>query len=157
MAEGFKEAVFFRYLPNLILFPHLDVKCTTVFEDNAGALHSVNHQVTTPNSEHIIPSRAYRERRFLGSSCIHRWACSTRTFSPNRCISQGGILRAPQHRDENVFKVYNWYQVEQYQVEQYQVCIFMFLPVLFFVCSVTVVRFWVNLICSCFLLLPVGV
>ena len=34
-------------------FPDRDVGCTTIFEDNVGALHLANNPATTPNSKHI--------------------------------------------------------------------------------------------------------
>ena len=52
MAEGFKEAIFLRYIWSFI-FPDRNVGCTTIFEDNVGALHLANNQATTPNSKHI--------------------------------------------------------------------------------------------------------
>ena len=62
MAEGLKEAIFLRYIWNLI-FPDGDVGCTTVHEDNVGALHLANNPATTPNSKHIdIGHHFIRER-----------------------------------------------------------------------------------------------
>ena len=52
MAEGFKEAIFLRYIWSFI-FPDRDVGCTTIVEDNVGALHLANNPATTPNSKHI--------------------------------------------------------------------------------------------------------
>ena len=62
MAEGLKEAIFLRYMGNFI-FPDGDVGCTTVHEDNVGALHLANNPATTPNSKHIdIRHHFVRER-----------------------------------------------------------------------------------------------
>ena len=62
MAEGFKEAIFLRYIWSFI-FPDRDVGCTTIFEDNVGALHLANNPATTPNSKHIdIRHHFLRER-----------------------------------------------------------------------------------------------
>ena len=41
-----------RYIWSFI-FPDRDVGCTTIFEDNVGALHLANNLATTPNSKHI--------------------------------------------------------------------------------------------------------
>jgi len=62
MAEGFKETIFLRYVWSFI-FPDRDVGCTTVNEDNVGALHLANNPATTPNSKHIdIRHHFIRER-----------------------------------------------------------------------------------------------
>ena len=62
MDEGLKEAIFLRYIWNFI-FPDGDVGCTTVHEDNVGALHLANNPATTPNSKHIdIRHHFIRER-----------------------------------------------------------------------------------------------
>ena len=62
MAEGLKEAIFLRYIWSFI-FPDSDVGCTTVHEDNVGALHLANNPATTPNSKHIdIRHHFIRER-----------------------------------------------------------------------------------------------
>ena len=51
-----------RYIWNFI-FPGGDVGCTTVHEDNVGALHLANNPATTPNSKHIdIRHHFIRER-----------------------------------------------------------------------------------------------
>ena len=51
-----------RYIWNFI-FPDGDVGCTTVHEDNVGALHLANNPATTPNSKHInIRHHFIRER-----------------------------------------------------------------------------------------------
>ena len=52
MATGFREAIFMRYLLSFI-FLDRDVGCTTVKEDNQGAIHLAKNPVTTPNSKHI--------------------------------------------------------------------------------------------------------
>ena len=52
MAEGFKQAIFFWYISSFI-FPDRDVGCTTIFEDNVGALHLADNLATTPNSKHV--------------------------------------------------------------------------------------------------------
>ena len=52
MAEGFKEAIFLRYVWSFI-FPDHDVGCTTIFEDNVGTLYLANNPATMPNSKHI--------------------------------------------------------------------------------------------------------
>ena len=47
----------------ILIFPDRDVGCTTVHEDNVGALHLANNPATTPNSKHIdIRHRFIRER-----------------------------------------------------------------------------------------------
>ena len=51
MAEGFKEAISLRYIWSCI--PDRNLGCTTVYEDNEGALHLANNPATTPNSKHI--------------------------------------------------------------------------------------------------------
>ena len=62
MGEGLKEAVFLRYMWNFV-FPDGDVGCTTVHEDNVGALHLANNPATTPNSKQIdIRHHFIRER-----------------------------------------------------------------------------------------------
>ena len=62
MAEGLKEAIFLRYIWNFV-FPDGDVGCTSVHEDNVGALHLANNPATTPNSKHIdIRHHFIRER-----------------------------------------------------------------------------------------------
>ena len=51
-----------RYLWSFI-FPKRRVGCTTVNEDNMGALHLANNPATTPNSKHIdIRNHFIRER-----------------------------------------------------------------------------------------------
>ena len=66
LAEGFKEAIFLRYIWSLI-FPDRDVGCTTVNEDNVGAIHLANNPATTPNSKHIdIRHHFLRERVATG-------------------------------------------------------------------------------------------
>ena len=56
------EAILLRYIWNVI-FPDGDVGCTTVHEDNVGALHLANNPATTPNSNHIdIRHHFIRER-----------------------------------------------------------------------------------------------
>ena len=62
MAEGLKETIFLHYIWNFI-FPDGDVGCTTVYEDNVGALHLASNPATTPNSKHIdIRHHFIRER-----------------------------------------------------------------------------------------------
>ena len=62
MAEGMKEAIFLRYIWSFI-FPAVDVGCTTVKEDNYGALHLANNPATNPNSKHIdVRHHFLRER-----------------------------------------------------------------------------------------------
>lgn len=62
MAEGMKEAIFLRYLWTFI-FPNVDVGCTSVKEDNVGAIHLANNPATTPNSKHIdVRHHFLRER-----------------------------------------------------------------------------------------------
>ena len=62
MAEGLKEAVFLHYIWNFI-FPDGNVGCTTVHEDNVGALHLANNPAPTSNSKHIdIRHHLIRER-----------------------------------------------------------------------------------------------
>ena len=62
MAEGFKETIFLRYIWSFVL-PDRNVGCTTVNEDNEGALHLANNPATTPNSKHIdIRHHFLRER-----------------------------------------------------------------------------------------------
>ena len=52
LAEAFKEAIFLRYVWSFI-FPDSDVGCTTVFEDNMGAVHLAKNPAITSNSKHI--------------------------------------------------------------------------------------------------------
>lgn len=62
MATGFRETIFMRYLWSFI-FPDRDVGCTTVKEDNQGAIHLAKNPVTTPNSKHIdVRHHFLRER-----------------------------------------------------------------------------------------------
>ena len=59
IAEGFKKAIFLRYIWSF-MFPDRDVGCTTIFEDNVGALHLANNPATTPNSNirhHFLQER----------------------------------------------------------------------------------------------------
>ena len=66
MAKGFKGATFLRYIRSFI-FPDRDVGCTTIFEDNVGALHLANNPAITPNSKHIdIRHHFLRERVAIG-------------------------------------------------------------------------------------------
>ena len=62
MAEGCKEAILLRCIWSFIV-PDRDVGCSTIFEDNVGALQLVNNPATTPNSKHIdIRHHFLRER-----------------------------------------------------------------------------------------------
>ena len=62
MATGIRETIFMRYVWSFI-FPDRDVGCTTVKEDNIGAIHLAKNPVTTPNSKHIdIRHHFLRER-----------------------------------------------------------------------------------------------
>lgn len=62
MADGFKEAIFLRYVWSFLL-PGRDVGCTIVKEDNVGALYLGSNPATTPNSKHIdIRHHFIRER-----------------------------------------------------------------------------------------------
>ncbi|CAM9450595.1 unnamed protein product [Pylaiella littoralis] len=67
LAEGFKEAIFLRYIWSFI-FPDRDVGCTTIHEDNVvGAIHLANNPATTPNSKHIDTRHHFlRERVATG-------------------------------------------------------------------------------------------
>ena len=92
MAEGFKEAIFLRYIWSFI-FPDRDVGCTTIFEDNVGALHLANNPATTPNSKHIIDIRHHflRERTANGEFQVVHVRSDLQcmlTFSPNRCTGR---------------------------------------------------------------------
>ena len=62
MATGIRETNFMRHVWSFI-FPDRDVGCTTVKEDNKGAIYSANNPVTTPNSNHIdVRHHFLRER-----------------------------------------------------------------------------------------------
>ena len=62
MATGIRETIFIRYAWSFI-FPDRDVGCTTVKEDNKGAIYLANNPVTTPNSKHInVRHHFLRER-----------------------------------------------------------------------------------------------
>ena len=52
MAEGFREAIFLRYIW-IFIFPCMDLSCTKVWEDNAGAIHLAKNPPRTDNSKHI--------------------------------------------------------------------------------------------------------
>ena len=62
MADGIKEAIFWRYLWSF-MFPDRDVGCTLIHEDNVSAIHLACNSATTPNSKHIdIRHHFIRER-----------------------------------------------------------------------------------------------
>ena len=90
MAEGFKEAIFLRYIWSFI-FPDRDVGCTTIFEDNVGALHLANNPTTTPNSKHIdIRHHFLRERVANGEF---------RVVHVRSDLQHAGFLTKPLHRE----------------------------------------------------------
>ena len=62
MATGFREAIFMRYLWSFI-FPDGEVGCTTVKEDNQGAIHWPIKPVTAPNSKHIDVRQHFLQER----------------------------------------------------------------------------------------------
>ena len=85
MAEGFKEAVFLRYIWSFI-FPDRDVGCTTIFEDNVGALHLANNPATTPNSKHIdIRPHFLRERVANGEFRVGKQSTNFNVTKPHFC------------------------------------------------------------------------
>ena len=62
MDTGFRETIFMWHLWSFI-FPDRDVGCTTVKEDNQGAIYLPIKLVTTPNSKHIdVRHQLLRER-----------------------------------------------------------------------------------------------
>ena len=72
MATGIRETIFIRYAWSFI-FPDRDVGCTTVKEDNKGAIYLANNPVTTPNSKHInVRHHFLRERVANGEFQIVR-------------------------------------------------------------------------------------
>ena len=90
MAEGFKEAIFLRYIWSFI-FPDRDVGCTTVFEDNVGALHLVNNWATTPNSRHIDI-----RHHFLGERVANG---EFRVVHVRSDLQHADVLTKPLHRE----------------------------------------------------------
>ena len=91
MAEGLKEAIFLRYIWNFI-FSDGDVGCTTVHEDNVGALHLANNPATTPNSKHIdIRHHFIRERVANGEF---------RVIHVRSDLQHAEFLTKPPFRDE---------------------------------------------------------
>ena len=51
MAQGVKEMIFMRYVWSFAL-PDREVGCTTVFEDNKGAIYLAINPALTPNTKH---------------------------------------------------------------------------------------------------------
>ena len=90
MAEGFKEAIFSRYIWSFI-FPDRDAGCTTIFEDNVGALHLANNPATTPNSNHIDIRHHFLQERVANGEfrVVHvRWD-----------LQHADFLTKPVHRE----------------------------------------------------------
>ena len=52
MGTGFRETFVMRYLWSFI-FPDRDVGCTTINEDDQGAINLAKNPATTPNSSHF--------------------------------------------------------------------------------------------------------
>lgn len=91
MADGFKEAIFLRYLWSFV-FPHKGVGCTVVHEDNVGAIHLAYNPVTTPNSKHIdIRHHFLRERVARGEFRV--------VYVPSK-QQHADFLTKPLHREE---------------------------------------------------------
>ena len=91
MAEGFKETIFLRYIWSFVL-PDRNVGCTTVNEDNEGALHLAKNLATTPNSKHIdIRHHFLRERVANGEfNVVH----------VNSALQHADFLTKPLPREE---------------------------------------------------------
>ena len=100
MAEGLKEAIFLRYIW-IFIFPDGDVGCTTVHEDNVGALHLANNPATKPNSKHIdIRHHFIRERVANGGfGVVHVRSDLQHADFLTKPLHRG-VLRPPQFRDE---------------------------------------------------------
>ena len=93
-AEGLKEAIFYRDIWSFI-FPDRDVLCTTIFEDNIGALHLANNLTTTPNSKHIdIRHHFLRERLANGEF---------RVVYVRSDLQHADFLTKPLHREAFCF------------------------------------------------------
>ena len=71
MAVSMKEMIFLRYVWSFIL-PDKDVGCTTVYEDNEGAIYLAINPATTPNSKHI-DIRHHFIREFFIFYAFSRW------------------------------------------------------------------------------------
>ena len=106
MAEGFKKAIFLQYIWGFI-FPDRDVGCTSIFEDNVGALHLTNNPATTPNSKHIdIRHHFLRERvhRHLPNSKHidirqHSKHIEFRVVHARSDLQHADFLTKPLHRE----------------------------------------------------------
>ena len=94
MAAGFSETIFMRNHWSF-LFPNRDIECTTVMEDNRGAVHLANNPVTSPNCKHIdVRDHFIRERVAKGESAEQHAVA----FSPT--VAHGGISFSSQHSNE---------------------------------------------------------
>ena len=90
MAEGFKEAIFLRYIWSFI-FPDCDVECTTIFEDNVGASNLAHNPVTTPNSKHIDIRRHFLRERVANGEF--------RVVHVRSDLQHADFLTKPLHRE----------------------------------------------------------
>ncbi|CAB1097067.1 unnamed protein product [Ectocarpus sp. CCAP 1310/34] len=96
MGDGFKEAIFLRYLWSFI-FPDERIGCTRVNEDKMGALHLANNPVTTPYSKHMNMRHHFIREGVARKhfKVVHVASALQHADFMTKTTAQGGILLSP--------------------------------------------------------------